>query len=67
MAGGYAAQILFVNLSTGKINAETPDESLNRDSIGVYGLGATLCLAPCKAHAGNPSRWWPSAGNAASD
>ena len=42
MAGGYIGRMLFVDLSTGKINEETPDESLYRDFIGGYGVGARV-------------------------
>src|SRR3972149_3874658 len=42
MARGYREKILFVNLSTGEIKAETPDESLYRDFIGGYGVGARV-------------------------
>jgi aldehyde:ferredoxin oxidoreductase len=42
MPGGYMGKILFVNLSTGKIKVETPKESLYRDFIGGYGIGARI-------------------------
>jgi aldehyde:ferredoxin oxidoreductase len=42
MAGGYLGKLLFVNLSTGHIKEETPDESLYRDFIGGYGIGARI-------------------------
>jgi aldehyde:ferredoxin oxidoreductase len=42
MAGGYMGKLLFVNLTTGQIKEETPDESLYRDFIGGYGLGARI-------------------------
>jgi aldehyde:ferredoxin oxidoreductase len=42
MAGGYMGKILLVNLSTGEIREETPDESLYRDFIGGYGIGARI-------------------------
>lgn len=42
MAAGYAGKILFVDLSTGEIKEETPDESLYRDYIGGYGIGARI-------------------------
>lgn len=35
-------KILFVNLSTGEITEETPDESLYRDYLGGYGLAAKI-------------------------
>jgi aldehyde:ferredoxin oxidoreductase len=42
MAGGYMGKLLLVNLSTGEIREETPDESLYRDFIGGYGVGARI-------------------------
>ncbi len=42
MIGGYMGKILFVNLSTGEIKEETPDESLYRDYMGGYGVGARI-------------------------
>ncbi len=42
MAGGYMGKLLFVNLTTGAIKEETPDESLYRDFIGGYGVGARI-------------------------
>ncbi len=42
MAGGYMGKLLFVDLSTGQIKAETPEDSLYRDFIGGYGLGARI-------------------------
>ncbi|MFC1947152.1 aldehyde ferredoxin oxidoreductase family protein [Chloroflexota bacterium] len=42
MAGGYMGKLLFVNLSTGELRTETPDETLYRDFIGGYGLGARI-------------------------
>jgi aldehyde:ferredoxin oxidoreductase len=42
MAGGYMGKLLFVNLNTGQIKEETPDESLYRDFIGGYGVGARI-------------------------
>jgi len=42
MTGGYMGKILFVNLSTGKSRKETPEESLYRDFIGGYGIGAQI-------------------------
>ncbi len=42
MTTGYMGKLLFVNLSTGEIKEETPDESLYRDFIGGYGLGARV-------------------------
>jgi aldehyde:ferredoxin oxidoreductase len=34
MARGYMGKILFVNLSTGEIKTEKPEEKLYRDFIG---------------------------------
>src|SRR4030042_267954 len=42
MVGGYIGKLLWVNLSTGDIKVEQPDEKLNRDFIGGYGVGARL-------------------------
>ena len=35
-------KLLFVNLSTGEIEEEMPEESLYRDFIGGYGIGARI-------------------------
>jgi aldehyde:ferredoxin oxidoreductase len=42
MVNGYAGKILFVNLTTGAMREETPDEKLYRDFLGGYGLGAKI-------------------------
>jgi len=42
MLKGYTGKLLFVNLSTGDIREEEPDDSLYRDYIGGYGLGARI-------------------------
>ncbi len=42
MARGYMGKILLVNLSTGDIKGEEPEESLYRDFIGGYGIGSRL-------------------------
>ena len=42
MAGGYIGKLLFVNLSTGAIKEEVPEDSLYRDFIGGYGVGARV-------------------------
>jgi aldehyde:ferredoxin oxidoreductase len=42
MQGGYVGKILFVNLSERKTWDEPLDESLCRDFIGGYGLGAKI-------------------------
>ena len=45
MAGGYTGKILFVDLTTGKLTTETPDEKLYRDFIGGYGVGARIVFS----------------------
>jgi aldehyde:ferredoxin oxidoreductase len=42
MISGYKGKLLWVDLSTGKIKEETPDESLYKNYIGGYGVGARL-------------------------
>ena len=42
MVNGYMGKILWVNLSTGKIQEEEIKESVYRDFIGGYGLGAKI-------------------------
>jgi aldehyde:ferredoxin oxidoreductase len=42
MAGGYTGKLLWVDLSRGELREETPGESVYRDYIGGYGLGARL-------------------------
>jgi len=49
MAAGYMGKLLFVNLSNGEIEEETPDESLHRDFIGGYGIGARILYDRMKA------------------
>ena len=49
MAGGYMGKLLWVNLSTGEIKVEQPDESLYRDFIGGYGVGARVLYSRQKA------------------
>ncbi len=51
MAGAYMGRILFVNLSSGEIKEEKPDESLYRNFIGGYGLGARIIYDRQKAGA----------------
>ncbi|MGD0794078.1 MAG: aldehyde ferredoxin oxidoreductase family protein [Dehalococcoidales bacterium] len=51
MAGGYMGKLLFVDLTTGKIKEETPGESLYRDFIGGYGIGARILYSRQKAGA----------------
>ncbi|MFH0768886.1 MAG: aldehyde ferredoxin oxidoreductase family protein [Chloroflexota bacterium] len=42
MVGGYMGKLLFVDLSTGDIKIETPEENLYRNFIGGYGIGARI-------------------------
>ncbi len=42
MPNGYTGKIAFVDLSTGKTNVVHVDDSMRRDFIGGYGLGAKL-------------------------
>ena len=42
MANGYMGKILNVDLTTGSIESEALDESVCRDYIGGYGIGARL-------------------------
>ncbi len=42
MISGYMGKILWVNLSTGEIKVETPDDSLYKDYIGGYGIGVKM-------------------------
>jgi len=42
MPGGYAGKILNVELSSGRLNDEVPEDRLLRDYLGGYGLGARL-------------------------
>jgi len=51
MSGGYISRILFVDLSSGKIREENPDESLYRDFLGGYGIGARIIFNRQKAKA----------------
>jgi aldehyde:ferredoxin oxidoreductase len=51
MAGGYMGKILFVDLSSGKIAVEMPDEKLYRDFIGGYGVGARIVFSRQRAAA----------------
>jgi aldehyde:ferredoxin oxidoreductase len=51
MISGYTGKLLFVDLSTGDIKTETPDESLYRNYIGGYGIGARILYDRMKAGA----------------
>jgi aldehyde:ferredoxin oxidoreductase len=42
MGGGYLGKLLFVDLTSGQIKEEAPDEGLYRDFIGGYGMGARV-------------------------
>ena len=42
MVNGYAGRLLFVNLSTGEVRSEEPGDSLYRDFVGCYGVGARV-------------------------
>ena len=49
MPGGYMGKILRVNLSTGEVKVEQPDERLYKDYIGGYGIGARILYSEMKA------------------
>ncbi len=49
MIKGYMGKLLFVNLSSGEIKEETPDESLYRNYLGGYGLGVRILYNRQKA------------------
>lgn len=49
MPGGYMGKILFVNLTTGELKDETPDEKLYRDFIGGHGIGSRILYSRQKA------------------
>jgi len=51
MIGGYMGRFLWVNLTHGTTREETPDESLLRDFIGGYGVGARLLYERIPARA----------------
>jgi aldehyde:ferredoxin oxidoreductase len=40
--GGYVKKILFINLSTGELQIEEPEEEFYRDFLGGYGIGARV-------------------------
>ncbi|HUT67378.1 MAG TPA: aldehyde ferredoxin oxidoreductase N-terminal domain-containing protein, partial [Dehalococcoidales bacterium] len=42
MARGYMGKLLFVDLSTGKLEDEPLDAALCKDFIGGYGIGARI-------------------------
>lgn len=45
MPGGYMGKILFVDLSTGNIREEVPDEKLCHNFLGGYGWGARILMS----------------------
>jgi aldehyde:ferredoxin oxidoreductase len=47
--GGYMGKLLWVNLATGKIKDETPDDNLYKNYVGGYGIGARLLYDRQKA------------------
>ncbi|OGO30128.1 MAG: hypothetical protein A2Z29_07445 [Chloroflexi bacterium RBG_16_56_11] len=49
MPGGYMGKILWVDLTTGRIREDTPDEKLYRDFIGGYGIGSRILYDRQKA------------------
>ncbi len=48
MARGYMGKFLNVNLSTGEIKVEYPEERLYRDFLGGYGIGARVLYSRMK-------------------
>ena len=49
MTGGYIGRVLFINLSTGKLDEDTLDKKTCRDFIGGYGLGSRIIYSRQKA------------------
>ncbi len=49
MAGGYMGRILFADLTTAKVWQETQPESLYRDFLGGYGIGARVIFSRQRA------------------
>ncbi len=47
--GGYMGKLLWVDLSTGKIETEQTDDNLYKDFIGGYGIGSRLLYSRMKA------------------
>ncbi len=56
MIPGYMGKILWVDLSSGKITVEEPDDSLYKDFVGGYGIGAKILYdrMPVKADVFGP-------------
>lgn len=48
MLGGYMGKMLWVDLTSGKMHEEVPDDALLRDFVGGYGLGARLLYSRMK-------------------
>ncbi len=49
MINGYCGKLLFVNLSNGSIDVDSPDERFYRDFMGGYGIGARILYSHMKA------------------
>lgn len=49
MAGGYMGKLLFIDLSTGRISEESPDDKFYRNYVGGYGIGARVLYDRMKA------------------
>jgi aldehyde:ferredoxin oxidoreductase len=49
MLGGYVGKLLFVDLSTGDLKEEVPDEKLYKDFVGGSGLGARIIYSRQKS------------------
>jgi aldehyde:ferredoxin oxidoreductase len=50
MPGGYMGRILSADLSTGSLTQDPPDDTLLRQYIGGYGIGAYLLYQRMAAH-----------------
>ncbi len=48
MAYGYAGKMLFVDLTTGTMTEETPDDAFYRSCVGGIGMGAKVLLERMK-------------------
>ncbi|MHB8104095.1 MAG: aldehyde ferredoxin oxidoreductase family protein [Dehalococcoidales bacterium] len=51
MSGGYMGKILWVDLTRGKLKEEPLDETMARQYIGGYGIGARILFSRMKAGA----------------
>ncbi len=49
MISGYMGKLLWVDLSSGKIQVEQPDDEFYRKYIGGYGIGSRLLYDHMKA------------------